>query len=144
MSARRGTSRPADRPPLLGSRGLRRDRLGILGTLLPDPQLHRRLGKRQLELVVLQLQPPLISFHWRAQNCWPRGGADARTRTANRPITRSVHASSLPSDAENTELVYGGYGFPDLAQVRCWADAVAPWWSRVRVWSPLVAGPAAG
>ena len=29
-------------------------------------------------------------------------GADARTRTANRPITRSVHASYLLPGAENT------------------------------------------
>src|SRR6266568_9236620 len=91
MSARRGTSRPADRPPLLGSRGLRRDRLGILGTLLPDPQLHRRLGKRQLELVVLQLQPPLISFHWRARiaglEAEPTRGLEPRTARLQEAFT---------------------------------------------------------
>jgi hypothetical protein len=38
----------------------------------------------------------------RARNCWARGGADARTRTANRPITRSVHASSVLPGAEKT------------------------------------------
>jgi hypothetical protein len=32
----------------------------MLGALLPDPQLHRRLGQRQLQLLVLCLQPPLV------------------------------------------------------------------------------------
>jgi len=33
---------------------------------------------------------------------------------------------------------------PDFGQISCWADAAAPWWSRVRVWSPLVAGRVRG
>src|SRR6185312_5665744 len=47
------TSKPAFPPPLLGPRGLRRDLMNMLSPQPPDPQLHRRLRQRELQLLDL-------------------------------------------------------------------------------------------
>src|SRR5206468_9752638 len=47
----RRTSRPAAALPLSGPRGLRRDLVDVLRALLPDPQLHRGLGQRELQFL---------------------------------------------------------------------------------------------
>ncbi len=44
------------------------------------------------------------------RNTGPEAGADARTRTANRPITRSVRPSYLLPGAESTDLSHGCCG----------------------------------
>src|SRR6185437_2988823 len=63
------TSRPASLPRPGWPRGLGRDLANVFGALLPDPQLHRRLGQRELELLVLNPHPPR---RHRLATCQPR------------------------------------------------------------------------